>query len=74
MTKLEDFLSLMECFPSAIAQPNNGFMPMDIVAMAAEIRKLANLPKPDMPGLPPTEWQYHGDCNGCGGPIFMRKD
>jgi hypothetical protein len=80
MTKLEELVMLMESFPSAFAQPNNGFMPEDILAVAAEIREKTGMgPKPETPpppgmgAMPPSEWQYHGDCNGCGSPILMPK-
>lgn len=76
MSKLEDFLSLLESFPSAFAQPNNGFMPQDIMAMAAEIRQKANMPRPETPepplGAMPPEWRYEGNCNGCGAPIVRQ--
>lgn len=79
MTQLEQFLSLMESFPSAFAQPNNGFMPKDILAVAAEIRLKTGIPKPETPPMPPEGWEppemeYRGDCNGCGAPIFMPKN
>lgn len=41
---VEDFLSIAETFPTAIAEAiENGWKPEDIVAVVAEIRRLANM-------------------------------
>lgn len=78
MTKLEEFIMLMETFPTAFAMPENRLMPADILLLATEIREKTGMePKPETPPMPgmgamrPEGWQYHGNCNGCGAPIFM---
>lgn len=82
MNKLELFVQLMESFPTSIAQPDQGFMPEDIMALAAEIRDKAGMPRPETPETPgmgaispdALDYKYTGHCNGCGAPIFLPGD
>ena len=62
LDKFDLILDLMECFPSAFAQPDNNISPTDIMLFAADYRLKAGLPpreqhpEPGTGALPPPDF------------------